>query len=78
MKKFLLSAINSYSWNQARARYNSGVWSNMEWKAFERVWHWVQFRYSSEIQEEFYQKYGAVKLYEKINKTRKAFGLKPI
>lgn len=77
MKSFLQSVIQ-YSWEAGQLKFLHGVWSDRQWRAYRKVWHWIQFRYSSEIQEEFYKKYGAVKLYEKINKTRQAFGLKPI
>jgi hypothetical protein len=65
------------SWNKARDLYYQGRITDLQWAAFDRVWHWLCFRYSSQRQDDYYNQHGQDAMRRKIDRTRKAFGLSP-
>lgn len=70
--------VRGYSFNEAANLARQGMIKDRAWLAFTRVWEWASFHFSSDKQERFYQTYGKQAFYEKINKTRAAFGFPPI
>lgn len=73
MKKKLLAIIN-LTQDEVLQCYPS------LYSSYMAVWTWSAARYSGIAgmrHESFYQKYGAMKYWQRINKVRIAFGLKP-
>ena len=74
----LALCLHFYSWEDANRMHNFGVITDKVFSRYDRLWHFLQFRFSSGRQEAFYVKYGHEACKAKINKTRKAFGFDPL
>lgn len=76
--------IKFYIWRtheEMRVLYENGIVSQNIYDSWTLVWNWCSPRFGNIIGQKhdaFYNKYGKEKYYAKINKTRNAFGFKPI
>lgn len=80
MKKKIFSLIY-YSYNEVEQMLYDGRVSVETFIAYKRIWGWSAFRYSGEWgnkQAQFWNHWGKEKFYNKMNKTRKAFGFEEL
>lgn len=82
MKKKLLELLRQQvSYNQAERRWRDGWISYEVFWAYDAVWRWIAPRMGGEAgrkHDRFYERYGKVKYYARINKVRAAFGCEPL
>lgn len=66
------------SMNDAEDFYRRGLMTEFEFSVYLTGWHWLRPRFSSLVQEIYYQKHGIDKLNERINNFRRMLGLEEI
>jgi hypothetical protein len=74
----LQHCIRGYSWEETRNLFNTGSIGEREWTAYTRLWHFMNYRLSSPIQDSFWAQMGQEATARKINRHRAAFGFGPV
>lgn len=74
-------ALMGKSWNEVHDLWVYGRIPDNVWRAWDRVWEWSSAKFGGPPgwrHESFWNTYGKEKYFQKINKTRRAFGLEEI
>lgn len=79
MKQTIRNLILNYSFDQVTSQFHQGRISQTHYEAYCRVWDWITFRFGGTAawKQECLWKRSKQAVYDKINKTRKAFGFEP-
>jgi hypothetical protein len=82
MRQFIQNCIDSrLSFNDVELMFHRGHIGQRQWEAFCRVWEWSGYLFGGTPgmrQDAFWKKHGAAAFNRKINRTRAAFGIKPV
>jgi len=75
MKETKRLLAQNLSYDQAEKMYNSIMISPKAWEQWKFFWHWSAYKFSSKLQDKYFDKHGYEKLTARINRVRKVLGL---